>query len=288
MQNKLTQNQIKKVSETYRNHPLLIACRKTFECYDADMQGLLFAPEEIFLEAAIILDEILKEPDSAVDYVSGLWYHLKRKIKNWEPQAPQKELDKITGAILYVVAAVLCQHWQSFFNDELKDMILELARRIIKNDETEEERIIIELSRSAEGLDKWLNSYTESEDCLSEDIFELINVPTIKVEESPINSQQQIQNMKQQQIDSLLCQEIEAAKAAEKGPKYILLPYKAAIEAGAISDTMTRDEFNSKYGCSVSKSSFTEWIRGTRDDDVYYEANEIEPIKQKFIEILNS
>lgn len=288
MQNKLTQNQIKKVSETYRNHPLLIACRKTFECYDADMQGLLFAPEEIFLEAAIILDEILKEPDSAVDYVSGLWYHLKRKIKNWEPQAPQKELDKITGAILYVVAAVLCQHWQSFFNDELKDMILELARQIVKNDETEEERIIIELSRSAEDLDKWLNSYTESEDCLSEEIFELINATTIKVEESPINRQQQIQNMKQQQIDSLLCQEINAAKAADKGSKYILLPYKAAIEAGAISDTMNCSEFNSKYDCTVSKSSFTEWIRGTKDEDVFYEANEIEPIKQKFIEILNS
>ncbi len=93
---------------------------------------------------------------------------------------------------------------------------------------------------------------------------------------------------KQQLIENLIRQEIEAAKAADKGSKYILLPYKAAIEAGAISDTMNCSEFNSKYDCTVSKSSFTEWIRGTKDEDVFYEANEIEPIKQKFIEILNS
>ena len=288
MQSKLNQNQVARVSKRYRDHPLLLACRKAFGCYEADLQGLLIAPEEIFLESAIILDDLLTDPDNSADYVKSLWYQEKVKIKRWEPQAPQDSLDKVAGAILCVVAGVLCLHWNSDFNEDLKDQVLELARKNMSIDADEENRIIDELSRSAEGLDKWLNSYTESKECLSEDILELINAPSMKVGESPTNNQQQILNMKQQQIDNLLSQEIEAAKAAKKSAKYILLPYKAAIEAGAISDTMTRDEFNSKYGCSVSKSSFTEWIRGTRDDDVYYETYEIDPLIEKFSKILQS
>lgn len=288
MQSKLNQNQVARVSKRYRDHPLLLACRKAFGCYEADLQGLLIAPEEIFLESAIILDDLLNDPDNSADYVKSLWYQEKVKIKRWEPQAPQDSLDKVAGAILCVVAGVLCLHWNSDFNEDLKDQVLELARKNMSIDADEENRIIDELSRSAEGLDKWLNSYTESEDCLSEDIFELINAPTIKVEESPINSQQKILNMKEQQIENLLRQEIEAAKAAKKGSKYILLPYKAAIDAGAIRDTMTCSEFNTKYDCTVSKSSFTEWIRGTKDEDVFYETNEIGPLIERFSKILQS
>ena len=288
MQSKLNQKQVARVSEKFRDHPLLLACRKAFGCYEADLQGLLIAPEEIFLESAIILDDLLTDLDNSADYVKNLWYQEKVKIKRWEPQAPQDSLDKVVGAIMFVVAGVLCLHWNSVINDDLKDLVLDHARKNMPIDAEEENRIIDELSRSAEGLDKWLNSYTESEDCLSEDIFELINAPTIKVEESPINSQQKILNMKEQQIENLLRQEIEAAKAAKKGSKYILLPYKAAIDAGAIRDTMTCSEFNTKYDCTVSKSSFTEWIRGTKDEDVFYETNEIGPLIERFSKILQS
>ena len=105
MQSKLSQDQIEKVSERFHDHPLLIACRQAFECYEADMQRLLFAPEEIFHETAIIVDDLLAEPNRAEKYVGSLWNALKVKIRRWEPEAPQDDLNKICGAILYVVAA---------------------------------------------------------------------------------------------------------------------------------------------------------------------------------------
>ena len=88
---------------------------------------------------------------------------------------------------------------------------------------------------------------------------------------------------RQQRVEELLRKTIEAAKKENKGPKHILLPYKAAIEARAISDTMSCDEFNKKYGCSIAKSSFTEWIK----DDKYSE-REIEPLINKFRAIQNA
>ena len=88
---------------------------------------------------------------------------------------------------------------------------------------------------------------------------------------------------RQQRVEDLLRKTIEAAKMENKGPKYILLPYKAAIEAKAISDTMNCDEFNRKYGCSIAKSSFTEWIK----DDKYCD-KEIDPLIEQFRAALNA
>lgn len=171
MQSKLSQSQIEGVSERYHDHPLLVVCRQAFECYEADMQRLLFAPEEIFLEAAIIVDRLLTNPDSAISYVNGLWNALKIKIRRWEPEAPQDDLNKISGAILYVVAAVLCQHSQHFFNDELMDMILALAKHNMPAGVEEEERVIRELSRCADNLYEWLLIYEDSDILLSEEIL---------------------------------------------------------------------------------------------------------------------
>lgn len=179
MQNKLNQNQIEKISGLYHDHPLLVACRQAFECYEAEMQRLLFAPEEIFLEAAIILDRLLSEPYYAKQYANGLWNQLKVKIRRWEPEAPQQDVNKITSAILYVVAAVLCQHPHSFFNGELKETVLETASKSLLTDKAEEERVVVILSRCADRLDRWLADYIDGYGQLSSEILESVQDPNL-------------------------------------------------------------------------------------------------------------
>lgn len=170
MQSKLNQNQIERVRERYREHPLLIASSKAFGHYDACFQRLLFSSEEIFLEAAIVLDRLFTDPNSAKEYVGRLWNELKRKIRYWDKEAPQEDLDKIVGAIFYVVAAVLNLHHHRFFNDEMKELLLSDARKQMKASAEEEEEFIIQLSLCAEGLEEWLKEYIESDELLSEEI----------------------------------------------------------------------------------------------------------------------
>lgn len=171
MQSKLNQNQIERVREKYRDHPLLIACKKAFGHYEANLQRLLFSPEEIFLEATIVLDQLFTEPADAKEYVGGLWNELKRKIRYWDKEAPQEDLDKIVGAIFYVVADVLNLHYHHFFNEEVKEALLSEARKQMKVSDEEEQRFIIALSQCAEGLEGWLLKYVESEELLSEEIL---------------------------------------------------------------------------------------------------------------------
>ena len=171
MQSKLLPNQIEKTRERYREHPLLVACKRAFGCYESEMQELLFAPEEIFLEASIIIDKLLTEPENAKQYINGLWIELKTKIRYWDKNAPQEDLNRICGAVFYVVAAVLCQHYHHFYNDELKEMMLDVARKNMSPTPVEEERVIIELSVCADGLLDWLSDYIGSYEQLSEEII---------------------------------------------------------------------------------------------------------------------
>ena len=183
MQSKLDQNQIERISEWYHSHPLLTACKQAFKCYEADMQELLFAPEEIFLEATIILDFLLEQPNNGDYYVGELWYNLKTKIRRWDPKVPQTDLDNICGAILYVVAAVLCQHPQEFFCNNVKDKILTLVRNNMPIDAAEEERIIKELSMCAGGLSEWLGEYKECDTLLSEEIIDNLSRTDMDIKE---------------------------------------------------------------------------------------------------------
>lgn len=170
MQSKLKPNQIETLGEKYRDHPLLQACQRAFACYDAEMEHLLFAPEEIFREAAIMLDHLLSDPDEAANFIAGLWIEQKRKIRRWDATSTQGDLNKITGAICFVVAATLCQHPHSFYNEQVKDLLLDEIRKNMGIDEAEETRIIVALSKCADGLDEWLMDYAESEDYLSDEI----------------------------------------------------------------------------------------------------------------------
>lgn len=65
-----------------------------------------------------------------------------------------------------------------------------------------------------------------------------------------------------------------------KGPKAVLLPYKAAIEAGIPLPMMDYREFNARFGTDVSKSSFSNWVNGTQDRS--YTLEELEPYINAF------
>ncbi len=247
MQSKLSQNQTVRVRERYRDHPLLVACDRAFGCYNAELQELLFAPEEIFLEAAIILDTILTEPESAKQYVGSLWNSLKTKIRYFD-KAPQEDLVKVTGAIFYVVTTVLCQHPHPFFKEELMEMMLSEVREKMHADEEEEKRFIIELSRCAEGLEEWLMDYIESEEMLSEEIIDCLVEPKIKLEKVPTKTKAK----KVAKDVSLITETFEYSKDGQNsGNNYRLGEVFTLMKAQKLiaTDTDQKQFLEIFYGC---------------------------------------
>lgn len=63
--------------------------------------------------------------------------------------------------------------------------------------------------------------------------------------------------------------------------KYVLLPVKAAIEAGVPLPYNNVAKFNERYGCSISKSTWSRWINGT--DGCGYMDQELNALASRFM-----
>ena len=169
MQSKLQVSQIERIKKAFHDHPLLVCCQQAFGRYEADFRELLFSPEEIFRESAIIIDVIKESPQDAETYLDSLWSKQKIKLRYWDKTTPQEDLDTATAFVLYVTAAALCLHWHSFYSEQIFDKLLAVVR---DKTQLEEERIILDLAKSSEELEKWINDYLSNDNCrsLSEEI----------------------------------------------------------------------------------------------------------------------
>lgn len=169
---KLNPSPIEKLKSKFPDHPLLLTCEQTFRHYMASMELFDFTAEDLFVEVADVLDTIFCEPTSAPKYLQGLWDDLKIKMKqNARSASPQKDLDMVCGVLFYVVAATLSLHWREYYNTELVNVLRNIVkRRGVFSDKEEQEQMISNLCSHAEGLDKWINQYDESDEWLSDEI----------------------------------------------------------------------------------------------------------------------
>jgi len=169
MQNKLSLKQIETIRNAFREHPLLVCCQKAFARYEADFEQLLFSPEEIFLESSIIIDIIKESPQEADNYLTDLWSKVKTKIRYWEQGTPQSDLNTASAFVLYVSAVAFCQHWNSFYSENISSKLLDIVR---SNAQIDEESILLKMALYSENLSTWVNDYldNENDEYLSEDI----------------------------------------------------------------------------------------------------------------------
>lgn len=169
----------------FHDHPLLLTCEQTFRHYMASMELFDFTVEELFVEVADVLDTIFSDPTCAPKYLQGLWDELKIKMKsNARTTSPQKDLDMVCGVLFYVVAATLSLHWREYYNTELVSVLRSIVeKRGLFSGKEEQEQIISNLCSHAEGLDKWINEYDDSEEWLSDEIEEALMVKQPKKKE---------------------------------------------------------------------------------------------------------
>ena len=155
MLKKLNQNLRENLRSKFRDHPLMLTCSAVFHHYMADMEQFDFTEEDMFVEVAKVLDNILGNPSGAQQYISELWDDLKIDLKRQsQTSPPQADLDTVCGVLHYVVAATLSLHWHSFYKESLVGQIREIvADKHIFPTEKEQERIIDNLCKSAEKLD---------------------------------------------------------------------------------------------------------------------------------------
>lgn len=168
----LEKSQVEKLRSKFREHPLLLTCQQAFRHYMASMESFNFTSENLFVEAAIAIDEVFDSPTDAPQYIEDLWDNLKIKLKSrTQPVPSQSDLNTVCSVLFYVIAATMSLHWREYYSKEVVDL---LRRKVEKErmltDEDEQNEIIKNLGKHSEGLEDWINEYEDSGVWLTDEI----------------------------------------------------------------------------------------------------------------------
>ena len=175
MSDRYEDNELAKVTKHFCEHPLMRACQRAFRRYQAKMQPLLFAPEEVFCEAAIIIDRIYELPQSneIQTYINALWDELRIKMSKWEKTASTQNLDMAVSSVLYTVAIAMSRHWVTFYNFDVTQWLLKAIIENMNVDYQEMVRVFNNLLEECDGIEDWIND--DAFDSLSDEIEKVIN-----------------------------------------------------------------------------------------------------------------
>jgi len=202
MSDRYNDQELTKVAVHFSEHPLMKSCQRAFRRYQAKMQPLLFAPEEVFCETAIIIDHILELPQTndVQSYISSLWDELRIKMSKWEKTASPQNLDMAVSAVLYTVSIAMSRHWATFYNFDVTQWLLQAIILNMKVDHQDMLRVFNDLLEECDGIEDWIND--EAFDGLSDEIEKVIKQAPFNL--PPVNTHIFDYRLKESQIISTI------------------------------------------------------------------------------------
>ena len=245
MSDRYEDNELAKVTKHFCEHPLMRACQRAFRRYQAQMQPLLFAPEEVFCEAAIIIDRIYELPQSneIQTYINALWDELRIKMSKWEKTASTQNLDMAVSSVLYTVAIAMSRHWVTFYNFDVTQWLLKAIIENMKVDHQEMARVFNDLLEEGDGIEDWINDDTF--DRLSDKIEKVIK------QESPDPQTANTNILDYRLKESLIISTIKGINRKELGD--INFAYAIHFFFESI-----------KWLADTKDNNFTSWMRANR------------------------
>lgn len=188
MLNRLQRNQKEAVRNEFGSHPLLQTIQWTMKQFELQMPSLRLSPEEVFCEAADVLDCVLEHPDQVEELLHGLW---DERVADYMDAAPDcTPHDAQMGAACVVYAAMTplasCRHWDYKYG-LLKRMMADVHSHFA-DWQPFEEQMMQGLERFDDALGHWMNDYLEAETYLSDQIaalFEPKQPPSAKTLPKP-------------------------------------------------------------------------------------------------------
>lgn len=175
MWKQLSESQAERVNSTYREHPLYAACQYAFTPLLAKMDVPTVSVEDVFCKSVYLVDDLLTEPAFTQQGIDGIWSEMLADVRRWSKDITRHDGMVVAATVLSVVSSALCLHWQSYYSDTLRELLLSTLEREANEVEDEQMRMLnIRLAQSAETLSEWVNAYADEEGLLSDEIERII------------------------------------------------------------------------------------------------------------------
>ena len=174
MQNRFLKNQREDVRSKFGQHPLFLFCQYAFKQFEGRMPRLKFTPEEIFFETAVLIDRIMEDPGAFELYSPMLWDELYCEYLEFDRTVPEDELVLAVTCVYYATISSFALHHHAGYCYSIATDLFEDIHKHNANWKEFEDKANEMLHFHQDQLGEWINSYSDSESYLSDDIEEVL------------------------------------------------------------------------------------------------------------------
>lgn len=173
---KYPQNQCNKLREHFREHPYYKLCKTVFIIFQELQPTMVITPEQLFVDASLILDSILKTRDISGELCQNLWTVKYNEYREQDGNVGDKDDTKAEVAILfYMVMYGLTMVKHSHFCGKLTRILHESIHKFYGRKEclNIEKKLHDSVNQHSDEMREWMEEYFMSKECLTEE-FDLL------------------------------------------------------------------------------------------------------------------
>lgn len=175
MKERLSKERKNAVKQRYKEHPLYRAFHGCCKEFETTMTNLRLSPEEVMLEVIDRFDTCLSNDDPIPVITQTLWDDIINDLQDVSVEAPYEEFELATAEIMIMLSIIT-----SFVDSaRVSELTLNIRMSLQKHYPSWmvlENKIKNHLWRGLdEPLIDWVKKYIESEECISDEIQEMID-----------------------------------------------------------------------------------------------------------------
>lgn len=163
------------VRNSYGRHAMMRVTERACHLFDSRLQNISLWPEELFVWAAVIMDDVKESGDQYMTRIGDLWKDHYRQLRAMDKSLPQDELKLTASIILYVPTLILQTSNDSVHRYMGKQMLNSVSLNYDQWAETYTQLTSV-CQRMKPQIGKWVNDFMalDNEQYLSDEIEEMV------------------------------------------------------------------------------------------------------------------
>ena len=174
------------VRNKYGKHAMMRVAETACRLFNKELQNMCLWPEELFVWASVIMDDVKEQGDEYMKHIGDLWKEHYSRLRVLDKSVSDEERQLAASIILYVPTLMLQTSKDSVHRYMGKQMLDQVS---MNYDEWEESftRMANACQRMMPKMGEWVNDFMalENEEYLSDEIEELLESEDLKPE--PLN-----------------------------------------------------------------------------------------------------
>lgn len=174
MRSRLQRNQKESVGNEFEAHPLMQMCQWAMKRQEVKMLSLRLSPEEVFCEAAGVIDRIVASPKEVDTLLHALWDTLLSDYLDLTDGATPADAERAAACVYYAaIAALIYCSYAGYKYGIVRKLMADVHSRYADWRELEPQLFPC-VERYGPSLGQWMDDYVTSDSYLSDAIEEVL------------------------------------------------------------------------------------------------------------------